>query len=77
MILIEKVDQMRRDFKGKYECQNCKNIDIDKNLDSYDDDYFHDRVIPIMKCSKCGETTESLGLKNERIATKYRHGEIV
>jgi len=74
MQLIKKINQTRRDFTGVYECQNCKNIE---KKEGYDDNYFHDEVIPDMKCSKCGQSTNSLKLKNERIATKYRDYEIV
>ena len=77
MILIEKMDQIRRDFQGKYECQNCRHIMIDKSLSSYDDDYFHNQVIPNKKCEKCGKSTNDLGLKNERMATKYAPHEVI
>lgn len=71
MKLIEKISQHRRDFKGKYQCQNCGNIKIDDGHYSYDDDNFHDNVIPKMKCEKCGKSTSDLGLPNERMVTKY------
>lgn len=77
MKLIEKLDQFRRDFQGKYECQSCGNIEIDNSLDSYDDDYFHDNIIPDMKCKKCGKSTLDLGLPNERMATKYPPYQVV
>lgn len=71
MKLVEKLSQHRRDFKGKYECQNCGHIIINSG---YDDDYFHEQVIPKMRCEKCGKTTEELGIKNERMETKYPDG---
>ena len=77
MKLVEKVSQRRRDFKGKYVCQNCGNVETDNGLDSYDDDYYHDNVIPAMQCKKCGESTNSLHLENDRVATKYRADEVV
>lgn len=77
MKLIEKLDQHRRDFKGKYECQGCGNTEEDKGLYSYDDDNFHDNVIPNMKCENCGKNTKDLNLLNERMATKYAPHEIV
>lgn len=78
MQLIEKVAQSRRDFKGKYKCENCGNIETDKSImDSYDDDYFHDNVIPNKQCKECGESTVSLGLPNHRVATKYDAWEII
>ena len=75
MKLIEKIDQMRRDFTGKFECQGCGNIETDTSC--YDDDYYHNNVIPAMKCEKCGESTNSLKLENERMATKYPAYQVV
>ena len=40
MKLLEKISQHRRDFKGKYECENCGAIKTDSGLDSYDDEFF-------------------------------------
>jgi C4-type Zn-finger protein len=77
MKLVEKIDQHRRDFKGKYECQGCGNIETDAGLYSYDDDYYHDYVIPEKKCEKCGKSTYDLKLPNERVATKYAAHEVV
>ncbi len=77
MKLLEKIDQHRRDFKGKYECQGCGSIEIDNSFDSYDDDNFHDNVIPAMKCEKCGESTNTLGVANERMSTRFAPYETV
>ena len=40
----------------------------------YDDRYYHDNVIPNMKCGKCGESTISKGGEIERTATRYPEG---
>lgn len=77
MKLVEILSQHRRDFKGKYECQGCGHIKIDNGLYSYDDDNYHDNVIPAMKCNECGKSTNDLGLPNDRVATKYQPWEIV
>ena len=74
MILQEKKSQIRRDFTGVYKCQKCGNI---QEGGGYDDDYYHNNVIPKMKCNKCGESTNSLGLENQRMATKYAEHEVV
>lgn len=74
MKLIEKIKQSRRDFQGEYECQGCGNVETDSGYESYDDDYFHDFVIPAKTCSKCSESTNSLKLGNDRVATKYPEG---
>jgi hypothetical protein len=59
MILIAKLDQHRRDFTGKYKCQFCEHEE--KRTGGYDDDNYHENVIPRMKCSnpECGKSTES------------------
>ena len=53
MKLIKILNQHRRDFQGQYECEFCKHIETDSSMNSYDDRYFHDSVIPNMKCPKC------------------------
>lgn len=74
MILIDKISQHRRDFKGKYECEGCGTIDIDDGPSSYDDAYFHTNVIPAKECSNCGESTVSMGKTPRPIQTKYPEG---
>lgn len=46
------IKQYRRDFVAEFECEHCKRIE---ELTGYDDVYFHRRVIPKMKCNKCGK----------------------
>jgi C4-type Zn-finger protein len=64
MKLVEKLNQHRRDFQGEYECQGCGHIETDQGCYSYDDDYFHDQVIPKMQCKNCGLSTIDLKLPN-------------
>ena len=52
MKIKEIINQHRRDFTAIYQCQHC-NFEIKK--DGYDDDYFHQQVIPKMKCENCGK----------------------
>jgi hypothetical protein len=73
MRLIEKKDQMRRDFTGVYECEGCGFIK--EIYGCYDDDYFHTQVMPDRDCDKCGKSTNSLGVKKERVLTRYPEGE--
>lgn len=75
MKLIEKRNQFRRDFNGLYECEGCGNREEVQGC--YDDRYFHDEVTPNMKCSKCGKSTNDLGVKAERVSTKYADYEVV
>ena len=74
MKLIEKVNQNRRDFTGKYECEACGNLE---EHSGYDDRNFHDNVTPHWKCSKCGKSTLDLELKPEFVGTKYSDSEVV
>lgn len=46
------VSQFRRDFIALYVCEHCG---AEKKGDGYDDTYFHQGVIPVMKCEKCGK----------------------
>lgn len=53
MFLKRKICQNRRDFRAVYECETCGSSFTDHG---YDDEYFHNKVIPAMVCKKCGAT---------------------
>jgi len=54
MKIKEKLSQNRRDFTAILICEHCGN---EEKLESgYDDGYYHNNVIPAMKCEKCGKT---------------------
>ena len=74
MILIEILNQHRRDFQGKYKCEFCNYEETDKGMSSYDDRYYHDNVIPNMKCKKCNKSTNSEGGTIINTKTKYSEG---
>lgn len=60
--------QYRRDFKAIYECEHCG---YTKEDSGYDDYYFHNTVIPNMKCPSCGK----IAAEDYRpLATKYPEG---
>ena len=42
-----------------------------KNVSGYDDNYFHTRVTPEMKCNSCGKSTLSEGGDIQKVQTKY------
>jgi len=71
MRLIEITYQSRRDFEGNYKCENCGNID---KYRGYDDRNYHDNVMPEIRCPKCKQSTNSLGLPHQYVATKYPEG---
>jgi len=66
--------QSRRDFQGEYTCEFCGHVEIDKHMDSYDDRYYHDNVIPEKKCPKCSKSTLSEGGEIINTPTKYPEG---
>ena len=72
MKIKEITSQIRRDFEAIMECEHCGKTDI--NTRGYDDDYYHQTVIPAMKCNNCGK----IALDNYRaLTTKYPEDNIV
>jgi len=53
MQIKQKISQSRRDFTADYQCEHCGNI---QRAYGYDDEYFHQNVIPRMECHECGKT---------------------
>ena len=75
MKIKEMLSQSRRDFTAIYECEGCGE---EVKRGGYDDRYFHDSVIPNMKCKGCGESRKSLGLKEQNpTPTKYAAHEVI
>ena len=64
--------QHRRDFSAIYECEFCGHSQEDNS--GYDDRYYHDNVIPNMKCDKCGKSTKSENGVVDKTPTKYPEG---
>lgn len=62
------ISQHRRDFVAIYECEFCNHSEEGSG---YDDRYFHDNVIPDLKCNKCGRSTFSEGGEVTYRETKY------
>lgn len=46
------VNQIGRDFYALMECEHC--CRVQEMNHGYDDAFFHDKVIPAMKCKACG-----------------------
>ncbi len=72
MKIKEIVNQHRRDFTAIMYCEFCKTESI--NNSGYDDDNYHQNVIPKMKCKNCNESTLSKGGTIENTQTKYPEG---
>ena len=65
------ISQSRRDFTAIYECEHCGHT---KEGSGYDDSYFHQEVIPAMKCDKCGKSS---GDDYRPLTTKYPDSQTV
>ncbi len=63
--------QNRRDFSAIYKCEHCGH---EKEGSGYDDTYFHQKVIPKMKCESCGRSS---GEDYRPLATKYQDSAVV
>ena len=69
---IKKIlDQHRRDFYAIYECDHC---DYTCEGQGYDDDHFHQYVIPQMVCPICGKTASE---DYRPLTTKYDDNQVV
>lgn len=53
MRIKEITSQHRRDFTAIMECEHCGHNEVDNS--GYDDAFYHQNVIPNMKCDKCGK----------------------
>lgn len=71
MRIKEITDQSRRDFRALYECEGCGDVVKGRG---YDDENFHQNVIPRMICEKCGKSANSLGSDYRPLTTKYPEG---
>ena len=72
MKITKMISQYRRDFTAEMTCEGCGNKQIDDS--GYDDNYYHQNVIPNIKCKKCGESTITLNKPIEPQKTKYPEG---
>lgn len=63
--------QHRRDFQAVYECEGCGHTCEGRG---YDDAYFHQNVIPSMRCPKCNKTSAECGADYRPLTTKYPEG---
>lgn len=66
------LSQHRRDFTATLVCENCNNIQ--KLSSGYDDDFYHNNVIPAIKCDACGECSPE---DYRPLSTKYEDWETV
>jgi ribosomal protein L37AE/L43A len=65
MHIKEIVSSHRRDFTAIYCCEHCG---AERRGYGYDDDNFHNNVIPSMVCEKCGKKAED---NSKAMSPKY------
>lgn len=71
MRILKILEQYRRDFTAEFECEHCGQLETKTG---YDDDNFHQNVIPDMQCKACLQ----FGHKDYKPrATKYSPWEVV
>jgi transcription elongation factor Elf1 len=68
MRIKEKLSQNRRDFWAIFVCPHCTH---EEALKGYDDEYFHRKVIPKIKCGSCGKIEDS---EYKPMSTVYPEG---
>lgn len=56
MKILKIISQYRRDFVALFGCEHCH---ASEQHSGYDDHYFHNEVIPKMKCRICNKTSDS------------------
>ena len=71
MKIKEITSQSRRDFHAIYECEGCGHT---SEGCGYDDAFFHNEVIPSMRCNKCRKTSAECGKEYRPLTTKYPEG---
>ena len=65
------IRQHRRDFVAVYECEHC-GAEVERR--GYDDRYFHEVVVPAIRCADCGEVASA---DYRPLTTKYADWETV
>ena len=71
MKIKEIKSQNRRDFTAIYKCEHCGH---EEKGSGYDDNYFHENVIPAMKCKECGKVAPN---DFTPVSPKYAQNEVI
>ena len=71
MFIRKIIQQHRRDFTAEYECEGCGAVEKGYG---YDDDYFHQEVVPAKKCKNCRKNAIDLKTDFRPLRTKYPAG---
>lgn len=65
----------RRDFCYEAKCEGCGNVE--QHGGGYDDANYYENVVPNQKCKKCGESTNTLGLRTPDYSLKHDPNAII
>lgn len=65
------ISQHRRDFQAEYECEHCGEVERNSG---YDDENFHQNVVPKMVCKICQKTADA---NYRALAPRYKQWETV
>lgn len=68
MKIYETTFEYRRDFHAIMVCEHCDHTQELKT--GYDDDYYHNRVIPAMTCDKCGKNRKGEIVRENKNGTR-------
>jgi protein-arginine kinase activator protein McsA len=71
MRIKEITSQTRRDFWAVYVCEHCGR---EEKSYGYDDEHFHQNVIPKMACKSCGKVAPE---NYQPAETRYPAGQVV
>lgn len=72
MRILKVLTQNRRDFTADLVCEHCDHVQPLKS--GYDDDHYHGKVIPAIKCGACGKTA---GADYRPFKTRYTQDEVI
>jgi ribosomal protein L37AE/L43A len=70
----KKLSQHRRDFTAIYVCEGC-GTEVESS--GYDDENFHNNVIPALKCVVCNRTSAECGATYEPMKPEYPDGYLI
>ncbi len=75
MLITKKYGWSRRDFSYDCKCEGCGHVET--NHSGYDDANYYENVVPDQRCTKCKESTNSMGKPVEPAELKYNPNQIV
>ncbi len=75
MLITKKYNWLRRDFRYDCKCEGCGYVET--NHIGYDDINYYENVVPSQICTKCKQSTNSLGTPVAPLELKYSPNQVV